>query len=784
MSDELSELERPDHPPAEEPSAQARKPIWMVLGIAVIVLGAGLLVWLGPTYNPRKPPSSAPANVRGQLKAMLQGWDELDPSARRAKLPELVGALRVDDEDVRLGACLALGKIGKDAVPELIPLLDDSDPNVRYYAVWALGQIGPDAGDAFCHVAKAFGDTDGDVRRKAVFALGRIKPDPADGIPLLILAFQDNDVDVRAAAVDALAGYGKAAVPALIRVLKDHADVGSRRLALRTLTKIGPDSQDALPHLRPLFLNSNSGLADEAAAVLAVLGKPAIPTLAETLQTAPTDPLAQVIRGFGSPWAMLAAWRDYPEQHRRALSALGKIGPDALDQIVTALQSPNSDIREQAAGVLGAIGYQHRGVILPLVEAMRDPEAGVSRQAGWALKELQPDPRTLTPGLTRALRDNRPEIRFNAVSFLGQLGAAAIPPLIEALGDSDKKVREQAVRSLQELRVVDELVMQAITPRLKDEQAAVRQSAVAVLLRCGPAALPELTAALQDKEAVVRQQAIQVFPNLPPDAKRILPVLTSALKDSDPYVRAEAVAALAPYIGKQPDVFPFLRSVADDKDAKVRQTAVAALGRFGTQAVPILLETMRDPDAMVWKAAVDALLESPAPDRTLRPVLIKTLKSDDSNQRQGAAFAMARFGADAVPDLVEAMKDPDPNVQWAAVDTLDTIGPAAKKAIPALVQAAATNPTPKVRKGAVTALVTIHGFGDVPFRKEPAKAVPGLIAFLDDPDPQTRWGAIQTLAALGPMAKEAVPILTKLVEDKNPNVSESARYALRRIQGR
>ena len=117
--------------------------------------------------------------------------------------------------------------------------------------------------------------------------------------------------------------------------------------------------------MRPLFLNSNSGLADEAAAALAVLGKPAIPTLAEALQTAPTDPAAQVMRGLGSPWAMFAAWHDYPEQHRRALRSLGKIGPDALDQIVAALHSPNSDIREQAAGVLGAIGFRDRRVVVP-----------------------------------------------------------------------------------------------------------------------------------------------------------------------------------------------------------------------------------------------------------------------------------------------------------------------------------------------------------------------------------------------------------------------------------
>ncbi len=786
MSDELSELERL-HEPSDresEPTAASRKPIGMIAGIAVIVLGTGLLVWLGPTFNPRKPALSSAVHGGVRPKSALQGLENLDAAALRAKLPELIAALHADDEDVRLSACLALGKLGKDAVPELVPLLDGPDTGTRYYTVWALGQAGPAASEALPAVVKALKDADGEVRRKAVFALGRIKPEAAVGIPPLVAAFQDDDVDVRATAVEALAGYGKAAVPALVRVLQTQPGLEPRRLAVRALTQIGPDSLDALPLLRPLFLNDNSGLADEAAAALAALGKPAIPTLAQALQTAPTDRAAQVMRGLASPWAMLAAWHDYPGRHRRALQALGKIGPDALDQIVTALHSPNSDIREQAAGILGAIGFRDRRVVIPLVGAMRDPDAAVRQQAGWALGELAPDARTLVPGLTQAVRDDRPEVRFNAVSFLGQLGAAAVPPLVEALADPEKKIRNQAAQCLLALRVSDDLVLRALAPRLKDERAAARQAAVFVLPRCGTAALPELTVALQDTEAVVRQQAIQAFPKFPPDAKVILPVLTTALRDNDAYVRAEAVAALASYVGLRPDVSPLLRTAAHDPDANVRQTAVAALGRVGLPAVPALLQAMRDPEAKVWKKAIDAFLEMPVPDKVLRPVLLRALKSDDSNQRQGAAYAMARFGADAVQPLVDALQDPDAGVQWAAVDTLDTIGPAARKAVPALVQVAASKRTPKVRQGAVMALVTIHGFGDRQFRKDPAKAVPGLVELLDSPDAETRWGAVQTLAAIGPAARDAVAALTKLLDDRNLSVREAARYALQRVQGK
>ena len=82
----------------------------------------------------------------------------------------------------------------------------------------------------------------------------------------------------------------------------------------------------------------------------------------------------------------------------------------------------------------------------------------------------------------------------------------------------------------------------------------------------------------------------------------------------------------------------------------------------------------------------------------------------------------------------------------------------------------------------MVALVTIHGFGD--YRKEPAKAVPGLIELLNDPEVETRWGAAQTLAAIGPPAKEAVPALTKLLQDKNLSVGERRTLCARADSGK
>src|SRR5581483_6181675 len=123
----------------------------------------------------------------------------------------------------------------------------------------------------------------------------------------------------------------------------------------------------------------------------------AIPVLVEALRTDPMVPPAQVALGLGSPWALLAVWRDFVTQHRRALAALGAIGPEALDVVLDALANRNADVRELAAGVLGALGYRDKRVVVPLVAALRDPEPGVRMQAAWALKNLAPDAHLILP---------------------------------------------------------------------------------------------------------------------------------------------------------------------------------------------------------------------------------------------------------------------------------------------------------------------------------------------------------------------------------------------------
>jgi HEAT repeat protein len=83
-------------------------------------------------------------------------------------------------------------------------------------------------------------------------------------------------------------------------------------------------------------------------------------------------------------------------------------------------------------------------------------------------------------------------------------------------------------------------------------------------------------------------------------------------------------------------------------------------------------------------------------------------------------------------------------------------------------------PAPQTRNAAA---YEIAGMGPAAVR-----AVPALIEALDDPSPVVRFPATVALLEIGPEAKAAVPRLQQMIEEEvNDEIAASARRALKRI---
>jgi HEAT repeat protein len=89
-------------------------------------------------------------------------------------------------------------------------------------------------------------------------------------------------------------------------------------------------------------------------------------------------------------------------------------------------------------------------------------------------------------------------------------------------------------------------------------------------------------------------------------------------------------------------------------------------------------------------SAAIAVAAPPVPDPDQKEVvkkLVEALKDPDPDVRQNLGAALAKIGPDAIEPLVEALKGDNPDRRAGAAYTLGLIGPPAKAALPALLEA-------------------------------------------------------------------------------------------------
>ncbi len=188
-------------------------------------------------------------------------------------IPALVDALKAEDPDIRLGACQALGKIGKEAraaVPALIALLSEVGQAVPDCASVTLGKIG-DAEDLIGIIRNG---TDGEralVARNAFHHLPE-EIDPTEALMELIKS-EDESPQVRLAAVKALGTRGAKsnnAVSLLVATLSDQ-EIGFA--AARALGEIG---LSALSNTIDALSSANFIVRSWAAHAIKYMEQPAI----------------------------------------------------------------------------------------------------------------------------------------------------------------------------------------------------------------------------------------------------------------------------------------------------------------------------------------------------------------------------------------------------------------------------------------------------------------------------------------------------------------------------
>jgi HEAT repeat protein len=176
--------------------------------------------------------------------------------------------------------------------------------------------------------------------------------------------------------------------------------------------------------------------------------------------------------------------------------------------------------------------------------------------------------------LVKALHENTdPQVRQYAAYLLGQAkNPRAIQPLIEALADFDKSVREQATLALS---TIGKAAIEPLAEAMKEPKWETRYRAAEALGKIADEkAVQPLIQGLKDSRDHVRYMAAKGLHDLG-DSDAVEPLII-LLKDENIYVRLMAVHALSALGGKK--VLKALNTALEtEEDEKVKAAITAAL---------------------------------------------------------------------------------------------------------------------------------------------------------------------------------------------------------------
>jgi len=561
--------------------------------------------------------------------------------------------------------------------------------------------------------------------------------------------------------------------------------------------------------LAPLIRELHSGKSESRARAAATLGKlgplaaPAVPELVAAL-----------------------ADKSIPLQ-LEALLALEHIGPAAraaVPDLVKILKGENSKLYGGAIDALGAIGPDSLEAAPVLVDLLKGDDPAVAAAAGLALARILPDGSDelpqVVPILVESLKDKRTTVRNTAVVGLGLCGGAAVPALVTLVKAqaTDADSAWQAAAALELIGPAAQPALAALVEALTSQNEKVVVHAEGALgaigIAPGGAAAPavaQLRKSLARGQVAIRSHAARALGNLGPVAKEAVGDLVKALQDREPNVRREAAQALGKMGPVAKAAVPALAAAMNDVDGSVTMQAAMALGRIGPDAVPQLIQLLRDENlrhlaVMILadlgpaaKPAVETLASmefDPDVDRDFRreilltlarlgpdaraavPALLNILGDKEHTLRPGAAWALAKIGAqEAAPLLVEALaKEKNTHLATVAPIALAVLSPDndgyVSLALPKLTELLGHD-SKQIRFEVASAIVAIGPRAKV--------AVPKLIAGMKEPDPALRSAYLSALAAIGPAAVEAMPVLLAELGDPEMPIRYAAIHAIGRI---
>jgi HEAT repeat protein len=222
--------------------------------------------------------------------------------------------------------------------------------------------------------------------------------------------------------------------------------------------------------------------------------------------------------------------------------------------------------------------------------------------------------------------------------------------------------------------------------------------------------------------------------------------LVGALRMSEPGRSRTLVLRMLEELGPAAkDAIPALADMLEN-DGEHREKVAEVLAAIGDDATPSLIKAVRTAeDSAVRCVAIEALGAIKTTARDAVQVLIERLRDDEAVVRMRAARALGEMRAkEALPALIESLRDEDSDVRGLAAEALGVIGPAAKGAATTLVDMLRHENKCNNMNGRF-----YHEIATMALRSIGPAAAPALRKLSRDKDSQLRERAREVLKLIG-----------------------------------
>jgi HEAT repeat protein len=636
--------------------------------------------------------------------------------------------------------------------------------------------------------------------------------------------------------------------------------VGSPGDVGRSLREGGPA---ALPVLGQLVKNDDDNVRTQALLALSLIEDDCHELRQVLLECLKTEdnlgrfqlaaiPIARLPRQEAEAiWMEVIRENPTDEIRSRAANSLGSVGSkDTLPVLRKLLDDPSPQVRVAAASAIWQLDRQE-GMTLPVIMRLSGDRYG-NRGQMIASEISFRSKRALMPGLVAALKDEDPITRQQAVRTIGWFGPDAsaaqgllslkhdsteiwksalealgrtpklsitnegVQILVEALADKDPGIRWGAAMALRFAQdqarsagpALGAMLQYAAEPRFR-EMAAI---ALGEIRTQSPEAVNALAHSVQHDESLsVRFLAARAIEKIGSPARSAAGSLVAALKENqvaqmsrsgDPAALRSAAAQALGAIGPEGGVIPALdAALKGDPASNVRASAARSLGKMGRSAVQTigtLTAALNDDDPLIRTAAAEALLRIDPRNTKAIPTLTALLKNPQSAWAAASALeALGPAAKGAVSALIDAAKE-NPGFRSVMFQALGSIGSDGKDAVPMLVlELKNPAPTSSFATSAPTSSFATRAPADQTrdpgmYRTNAARALwqithkselalPALVELSKDKSQVVRKSVAQGLGQMGPVALSALPVVRELLEDNDWEVREAAAAALRQI---